>query len=465
MKPKWILALALLLTTTTQGRSAELRVGRAAVDITPAAGIPMNGPVRPNVPLTTAGPPHDPIHVKAVVLEEGGQRVALVVCDLTSIPLAMIEEARRLVGETTKIAPEAVMISATHCHTVPQIRQRFLVKAGEEVRRKATAYIDALPGKMAEAVRMAEADLKPARASAALGREDSISFNRRFYLKDGSVKTNPFKGDDAKLDQVLRPTGPIDPGVGVVSFVTEAGKPLATMVNFAIHLDTIGGEQPSADLPFVLGQRLAEVQGPELLTVFVPGAAGNINHYDLLNPAGARRIKGPTETSRIGTILAAEVLRTQNQLVPMRSTPLRMAREIVRLDYHPEKAKRLREQIKETPRHFDGEVEVTNEGGKVTFDAEVLAIALGDELAWVGFPGEMFTEFGLTLKNASPFRYTMIHTLANGAIGYVPNRRAYPEGSYEADATRCAPGSGERLVEAATRLLIQLKGDSQAKPN
>jgi hypothetical protein len=69
----------------------------------------------------------------------------------------------------------------------------------------------------------------------------------------------------------------------------------------------------------------------------------------------------------------------------------------------------------------------------------------------------MFTEFGLSLKKASPFRYTIVHSLANGAIGYVPNRRAYPEGSYEADATRCAPGSGERLVEAATDLLIKLK--------
>ena len=84
-------------------------------------------------------------------------------------------------------------------------------------------------------------------------------------------------------------------------------------------------------------------------------------------------------------------------------------------------------------------------------------IALGDELAWVGFPGEMFVEHGLALKLASPFRYTMIHTLANGSIGYVPDRKAYSRGAYEDTATRCAPGAGEKLVDVATPLLVSLQ--------
>ena len=85
--------------------------------------------------------------------------------------------------------------------------------------------------------------------------------------------------------------------------------------------------------------------------------------------------------------------------------------------------------------------------------------ALGDELAWVGLPGEMFTEFGLALKNASPFKFTMIHELANTSIGYVPNLRAYPEGGYEATYTRCAAGTGEMLVDTATRLLVRVKNE------
>ena len=465
MRTIWLLVLASILAGVT-AHAGDLRIGRAAVDITPVPGTPMLTPQRPPFAGKSAEQAHDPIRVKAVVLEQGGRRAALVVCDLTSIPLAMIAEARRLVGEATGIGPESVMIAATHCHTAPQIRPRFLGKIDDESRVKALAYIAALPARMAEAVRRAEADLRPARASAGLGSEPSIGFNRRFYLRDGTVRTNPFKDDDAKLGLVLRPTGPIDPGVGLVSFAAEGGKPLVAMVNFAIHLDTMGGSRPSADFPSALEALLGAALGPEMLTVFATGAAGNINHYDLLNPAGPRRVKGPEESSRIGTILAAEALRTHARLVPLKETPLRMARELVAIDYHPGKARKLREQIGGTPRHFDGEVEVHNEAGRVFFEAEVQAISLGDELAWVGFPGEMFVELGLELKNASPFRFTMIHELANGAIGYVPNMRAYPEGGYEAEATRCAPGSGERLVEAATRLLIGLKAGARqpAKP-
>lgn len=461
-----LLRLALLVSAALMhvqlAAASDLRVGRAAVDITPAPGTPMLTPQRPPFEIKLASHPHDPLHAKAVVLDEGGQRVALVVCDLTSIPLKVIEEARRLIGETTDLAGTSAMISATHTHTTPQIRLQFLGKADDAARGKAQEYVAALPGKIAEAVRLAEADLQPAHVVAALGNEGTVSFNRRFFLRDGTVQANPFKDEDEKLGQVLRPAGPIDPEVGLVAFTGDDGKPLVMMVNFAIHLDTMGGDQPSADFPFMLDEILRGVHGSEMLPVFAIGAAGNVNHYDLMDPTRVRREKGPHESTRIGALLAAETLRSYVKRDAQREAPLKMARELVRLDYHPEKAKQLLARIKENPRHFDGEVNVSNDSGKVTFEAEVQVITLGNELAWVGLPGEMFVELGLSLKNASPFRYTMVHTLANGAIGYVPNMRAYPEGAREAEATRCAPGSGERLIEAATRLLIECKNGDRS---
>jgi hypothetical protein len=86
----------------------------------------------------------------------------------------------------------------------------------------------------------------------------------------------------------------------------------------------------------------------------------------------------------------------------------------------------------------------------------VQVITLGDEVAWVSLPGEIFVELGLAIKRASPFRYTMIAELANGSIGYIPNRAAYPQGNYEVVSARCAEGSGELLVDAAVRLLKRL---------
>ena len=83
-------------------------------------------------------------------------------------------------------------------------------------------------------------------------------------------------------------------------------------------------------------------------------------------------------------------------------------------------------------------------------------IALGDRIAWVSLPGEVFVELGLSIKRASPFRQTMIAELANGLVGYVPNKSAYPEGNYEVVSARCAAGSGEMLVAAAVAMLEEL---------
>lgn len=446
-----------LLSWTTVVRADGLRVGRAAVDITPAVGTPMLTPQRPPFEVKLAGEAHDSIQAKAVVLEQGGVKAALVACDLTSLPLRMSQETRRIIGETTGVAPEAVILNSTHSHTAPQIRLKYLGKADEAARLKAGEYVEALPGKIAEAVRLAEADLQPATAYAAVGHEESVSFNRRFYLRDGTVMANPFKGEDEKLGEILRPAGPTDPEVGVVAFKGVDGKPLAAMVNFSIHLDTMGGAQPSADLADTVERLMQTVHGEQMLVFWGSGASGNVNHYDLMDPKRFRREKGAHESARIGTIIAAEVLRTFGKLEPLRDAPLRVAREVVHVDYHPEKAAALRARMEGSSRYFDGEVDVLPEGDRLVFEADVEVVALGNELAWVGLPGEMFVELGLNLKNASPFRYTMIHSLANGAIGYVPNLKSYPEGSREVLATRCAPGSGERLVEAATRLLAQLK--------
>jgi hypothetical protein len=86
-------------------------------------------------------------------------------------------------------------------------------------------------------------------------------------------------------------------------------------------------------------------------------------------------------------------------------------------------------------------------------DAEVQVIALGTDIAIVGLPGEIFVELGIAIKRASPFKYTIVAQLANGSIGYIPTRQAWTQGNYEVLSARCAVGSGELLVETASRLL------------
>lgn len=453
----WPTAAALFLFASVAPALAQpLRFGQAAVDITPPKDMPFQVPQRPPFQVVPATGTHDPLHAKAVVFESGGVKAAIVACDLTSIPVHIIAAARVLVGKMSSVPPENVMITATHTHTGPNIRPRFFQNASAVQKQAAAEYLERLPRLIAESVQRAEKALTEARLQAAIGVVPDVAFNRRFLMKDGTVVSNPHKGQDDLLVNVVRPAGPTDAALPVLYAESTAGQPLATVLNFALHLDTTGGTDYSADFPYQVSKILANVKGPGMLSHFTIGAAGNINHYYLLDPKKARRTKGFQEAARIGTLIAAEVVRTYQRLQPIAAAPIKVSRETVRLLILEEKAPALAKQFGNKPEFHDGEMMVKLVDGKYTFEGEVMVISVGDELAFVGLPGEMFVELGLGVKQNSPYTFTFINTLANGAIGYVANRKAFAEGSYGASAatTRSNPGSGEALVASAVRQLI-----------
>ena len=448
--------IALLLWMLASPSSGQVRVGRAAVEITPPPGIPMAG----YYSVRLAGGEHDPLFAKAIVMEGGGVKAALVACDLIGVERLTVEQARKLIETRVGIPGVNVMISATHSHTGPLMRGRFLDAVEGEPRRIAEGYIRELPGKIADAVHRANDDLAPALARSGAGREDSLSFNRRFYMKDGTVRFNPGKLNP----NIVRPAGGIDPEVPVVLMEAPDGSALATYVNFALHLDTVGGVEFSADYPATVSRLLSAVKGPRMLTMFTIGTAGNINHIDV---ASRDPQKGHGEAERIGTVLAGEVLKTYTRLAEANASLLQARSEIVKLPvlrYAPdevEKARRLAARMNATPQPpFLDMVHALKVLDAEALDgalpAEVQAIALGPDLAWVGLPGEIFVELGTAIKKASPFRRTIVVELANGSISYVPDRKGFAEGAYEATSARCAPGGGELLVAAAVRMLEAL---------
>ena len=436
-----------------------LRVGAAKVVITPPAGMPMAGYY--STRLMTGV--HDDLHSKAIVIADGNQRVALVACDLVNLPPGVIEEARALIQAATGIPAANVMISATHSHTGPLVpgngAREGAYGGNLPVARE---YRSELPRKIAESVRLAAGRLTPARASFGKGREDSISFNRRFFMKDGSVGWNPGKLNP----NIVKPAGPVDPEVPVVYFETSGGEPIAAYVNFALHLDTVGGLEASADYPYTLALELAKARGASLLTLFTIGAAGNINHIDV--KSGTPQ-KGHGEAARIGTVLSRAVVKTMENLQPVSGGLIRTASRTVlldpaRLDAGDEAratafAKQLDagETVKFLDTVFTFKVLDTVARRGRPLEAEVQVIALGDSIAWVALPGEVFTELAAAIKRDSPFPLTIVTELAHGPVTYFPNDAAFDQGNYEVVTSRAARGSGEKLVEAARTLLRQLK--------
>ncbi len=457
MKTLLFLRLApLAIVATSSFAAGPLRFGRASVDITPPVGMPFQAPPRPSLPVVAGTGTHDPLHAKAVVFENGGVKAAIVACDLTSLPVHVIAQARTHAATICTVPPENIMITATHTHTGPNIRPRRFLTATPVQKKVADEYLARLPRLIAESVQQAEAGLMEARLQAAIGEVPGVAFNRRFLMNDGTVVSNPGKGHDELLVNVVRPAGPTDPALPVLYAESTAGEPLATVMNFAMHLDTTGGLEYSADFPYQISKILADVKGPGMLSHFTIGAAGNINHYSLLDPKKPYRTKSYQEAARIGTLLAAEVVRTYQRLQPITPAPVKVSREVVRLQVLEEKAAALARQFGNKASFHDGELMVTLVERKYTFEAEVMVISVGDELVFIGLPGEFFVELGLAIKLNSPYQFTFVDALANGTIGYVANRKAYREGAYGASlaTTRCEPGSGEALVESALRQLI-----------
>ncbi len=449
-------ALALLSDPV---HAAELRVGAAQVQITPPPGVPLAGYYHER----GSDGVHDDLFSRAIVLERDGVKAALVSLDLISTRRRFVEQARALIEQQTGIPGKHVMISATHAHTGPILPDTSARDAGVgEGGAVAKSYLEALPELIAQSVRLAHEKLQPAAASSFIGHEPSLTFNRRFHMKDGSVGWNPGKLNP----DIIHPAGPVDPAVPVVFFETPRQKPIATYVNYAVHLDNVGGRQISADFPHTLTEALARVLGRDHVTLWTAGTCGDLNH---INVNWARPQKGQENAARMGFVLAGEVLRNWPNLQPAGDGPLRIRSTKVSLPLAP-----IDEAEVAAARLTVRTVRDSDPGGFMKLvqafkvldvyarqgrpiEVEVQAITLGDDLAWVSLPGEVFVQLGLDLKLDSPFKQTMIAELANGSIGYIPNRRAYPQGNYEVISARCAEGSGEMLVAAAVKLLKEIR--------
>ncbi len=452
-----------------------MRAGAAQVVITPPAGAPMAGYYH----ARGAEGVLDDLYSKALVLDDGTNRVALVTLDLISTTFSLTAQAREEIEQRTGIPGSNVMISATHAHTGPELSDRgvrggLLSTQTLGTNAVTSGYSESLPARIAESVRLAARRLTNVVITTATGRCDHLAYNRRFYLKDGTVGWNPGKLNP----DITMPAGVTDPEVGLVLIeppreASQLVPAVAAYVNFALHPDTIGGTGVSADYPGALARRMAEYHGTNCVTLFANGTCGNLNHLDV-NWHRAQQTRA--EADRLGTILAASVFLAEKELRPVTPAPLRVRSERVELPLAPVTAEEIEQARLDVRTGSDRTrtdfmklvkavqvLDVAAREGR-PLEVEVQVITLGDEVAWVSLPGEVFVELGLAIKKRSPFRQTLIAELANGSIGYIPDRRSYAEGNYEPVSARCAAGSGERLVETAVRLLEALHSEAGGTP-
>lgn len=456
----WVVVLGAFASACGAAEAPALRAGVAKVDIADPA----------------AGPANDPPYVKALVLDDGKTRLALITVDAVAIggigpvPGDYLAKVRARLQAECGIAPGCVLANASHCHAA--------------VRRDVAELT-------VQAVQAAVRGMVPVRAGAGAGREDRIMINRRLTLKDGS-QADVRHAYSLPPDEQVQAVGPVDPQIGLLRLDREDGRPLAVVFNFACHpIQGVPSGRNTADISGFACRAIEDAFGDGLVALFIQGCAGDIN------PAGYKAVGAPRDAEPMGNLLGLSAVRAaraircdrQGELklvsrtldLPRADWTARIAALQVRQEklvaslqgttlnlksflplavrygldaefpsapadaYLHERAAsrpaldRLDDENRRNLQQYLRNIHVMEEltrvrtnldllrkhqaanvaAGHKPIPVEIAALRVGP-FVLTTFPGELCVQIGLDLKKASPHKHTFVAGYTNGYIYYAP---------------------------------------------
>lgn len=426
-----------------------LRAGMAKTVITPPVGTQLSGYGGRTGPSTGV---LDDLYAKALVVDDGKERIALVVCDIIGFRIDTVREIRAIVQQQTGIKPDNVMVTCTHTHSGPNLRAAD------------TAYVESLKLHVAGAVAAAANSMQAARIGAARG-ECRVGANRR-HPNSPSGPYNLYK----------YPAGTMDPTVMVLRVEDVSGKVIGLITNHAGHPVAWGHRELgiSRDYPGYAVDVVEKVWGDEIVAIFLQGCCGNLNlnwiwdrpEQSPMPPRTMPTEREPRlrEVRRLGRILGGETLKAAETITEFTSDAVvKAARKDVEVPIRKDLPERMQERVakaREEPKPPEpgrrGSVYDAVAAGKGTLRTEVQVLRIGDYFV-VGLPSEVFVEYQIEIRERSGADFTFVSELANDSISYVPTPKAYEEGGYEVRSSSLAPEAGKALVDAAIELVDDLK--------
>lgn len=437
-----------------------MKTGFAKIEITPPLGSNLNGYYRERYSDHII----EPLYVTAVAYSDGEHTALTISLDISEILQRDTNDIREKVSRHTGIPFEAVFLACIHTHTAPVISEiRGFFKRDEE-------YYNDFCNKVCLCAAEAINDMKDSVVSIARGKVEGITFVRRFRMKDGSVVTNP----PAKImEQVEGPIGEADKTVQLIKIQREDAPDIA-IVHYANHPDVIGGKGICPDWPAFMrdtieGALAKEANGRGVRVIFFNGAQGDINQW---NPMKGERPVGVEHSRHMGRVLAGVVLSIYTYTEPVSCELVDFKQNMAQVatakgtDEDVAQAKLLNEKFvareeNTIPGFSFNDIVMARKYIRLEevdpiVDLNVLCIALGD-IAFVGLPGEPFTDIGRQIKENSPFSMTLVCCNANGSEGYFPTDEALNETGYESSSSLFLPGVAPELINTSLNTLQELK--------
>ena len=473
--------LVLLACSPLWAQSPEspgFRAGAATSNITPPLGQPIIGGWMP-FPSTYV---HDELHAKCIVLDDGHTRLALVVCDILGMHSSVSNEARRLIQEELGIPPERVMISATHTHSASSAlgSDRFAIEGTLD------DYQRFISRRIADGVACAVNNLRPAEMAFGTAEAPEHVFNRRWFLKEGTMPKNPFgKLDEVKMNpgannpNLVKPAGPTDPTVSFIAFREPGGRPIAVFTSYSLHyVGYVGPGHISADYYAVYCNTLAKLlkaqdQDPPFVAVMSNGTSGDINNipFGKKRPPRKRyeqiRIVAEDVATKVQTAMRDLSYTADVSLDARLRTPMIGWRPVS--DEEMAWAKKTLAETEATPgkrnlpRIYAQRMLSLAEAPEAS-PLPLQVLRIGDVCIGT-MPCEILCEIGLEFKERCPIQPAFLVSLAHGYLGYLPPPRQHDLGGYETwpGTNRLERNASEKMLSALLEMAAEMKPADAAK--
>ena len=392
----------------------SLKAGVARANITPPVGTIANGG-KPSIGIATE------LYAKALVLDDGQTKAALVTVDVILLGKQVVAETRAQIEEMTDIPGAHVMFGASHTHSgaVTTMRDRWSTIEHDR------SYVDQLVAKMAGAVAEANLNLSEARIGAGEGTADA-AINRWISTPEGA-KWAP------------NPEGPVDNTLSVLRVDDSEGRALAALVDYAAHASVMSwGKMFSADYPGFLQSVAEKVYDDKLTVLFANGASGDTKIKWLRKKEDGSddfAYGGAEDARRWGTVLAGEAIKTLEQIRTEdrdqrpEASKLRVASKEIAFPMLPlptieevETELKAKQESWEDATWEERTLASLRAGNALTaIMGEIQIIRIGPDIILAAIPGELFAEVGLKMKEQVDCKHLFIVGYANGYVGYLPS--------------------------------------------
>lgn len=415
----WTLACIVCVSTSSASHAQTLQAGAAKVDITPPAGFAMWG----------YGARHDaacvgvldPLYARALVLEAGGERIALVSLDLGRAPTRQSTASIRAQVKA-EVGVEHLFLVGSHTHHGPVIELDNWPKGPRP-------YVRDLEDRLTKVIIAAAKAKKPARLGVA---SKDVPLNRNRHSK--------------------QPDKLVDPELLVLRVEDLDGKPIAHAVNFAAHPTMHPAKvlKFSADYPGAMAKLMEDETGAPCL--FLQGAAGDLSPHP---PPG---VKGPDE---FGRALGKEVsaLAQSIRCKPLDRPTLKVREDDFRFNVRID----LKNPLVRTAlvvAFFEELVAAFEREYRDGVRPHLTTALLDDRIAFVGVSGEFFCGHALSLKRRVRLEHVFFLGYCNDYHQYFPTIEGAAEGGYGADpgVSAAEVGAGERMIDRALLNLYSMRG-------